>query len=92
MQITALDAPFGAEITGLDLNVPVPKEQAKRLNQALLQKIVLVIRDQNLTPKAYSKGVSVFGKPMLQHRLAFRLPECPEVSRIINREMIFNDS
>ena len=86
MQITALDAPFGAEITGLDLNVPVPKEQAKRLNQALLQKIVLVIRDQNLTPKAYSKGMSVFGKPMLQHRLAFRLPECPEVSRIINRE------
>ena len=86
MQITELDAPFGAEVTGLDLNEPVEPDTAERLNQALLDHIVLVIRDQDLDAQAYCSGMSVFGVPMLQHRLAFRLPDCPEVSRIINRE------
>lgn len=86
MQITELDAPFGAEVTGLELNEPVDADTSERLNQALLDHIVLVIRDQDLSAQAYCKGMSVFGEPMLQHRLAFRLPECPEVSRIINRE------
>ena len=86
MQITPLMAPFGAEVTGLDLNERVAPETAERLNQALLDHIVLVIRDQDLTAQGYCKGMTVFGEPMLQHRLAFRLPECPEVSRVINRE------
>ena len=86
MQITELDAPFGAEVTGLDLNEPVEPDTAERLNRALLDHIVLVIRDQDLDAQAYCSGMSVFGVPMLQHRLAFRLPDCPEVSRIINRE------
>ena len=86
MQITALDAPFGAEVFGLDLNKPIFDETAKKLNRALLDHIVLVIRDQDLDAQSYCKGISLFGEPMLQHRLAFRLPECPEVSRIINRE------
>lgn len=86
MQITALDAPFGAEVTGLDLNEPIAADMIEQLNQALLDHIVLVIRDQDLTAQAYCTGLSVLGEPMLQHRLAFRLPECPEVSRVINRE------
>lgn len=84
--ITPLEAPFGAEVSGLDLNSPVGPETAEALNAALLEHIVLVIRDQDLGAQAYRDGMSLFGEPMLQHRLAFRLPECPEVSRIINRE------
>jgi len=86
MQINPLKAPFGSEVTGLDLNQAVSPENAERLNQALLDNIVLVLRDQDLTAEGYCKGMAVFGEPMLQHRLAFRLPECPEVSRVINRE------
>ena len=86
MQIIPLNAPFGAEVTGLDLNEPVMPEDSKALNRALLDHIVLVIRDQDLTAEAYRDGMAVFGEPVLQHRLAFRLPDCPEVSRIINRE------
>ena len=86
VNITPFDAPLGAEVTGIDLNEPVAPDTAARLNQALLDHIVLVIREQNLSAEEYRKGVSIFGEPMLQHRLAFRLPECPEVSRIINRE------
>lgn len=84
--VTPLDATFGAEVTGLDLNKPVAPEIAAQLNQALLDNIVLVLRDQDLSAQAYCDGMTVFGEPMLQHRVAFRLPECPEVSRIINRE------
>ncbi len=84
--INPLKAPFGAEVTGLDLNQAVTPDIADTLNKALLEHIVLVIRDQDLSAHAYCKGMSVFGEPMLQHRLAFRLPDCPEVSRIINRE------
>ena len=47
---------------------------------------MLVIRGQDLDPIQYRDAMAQFGEPMLQHREAFRLPECPDVSRIVNRE------
>lgn len=84
--IQPLDGPFGAEVIGIDLREPQPAETVAALNRALLDHIVLVIRDQDLTAEEYRDGVSILGEPMLQHRLAFRLPDCPDVSRVINRE------
>ena len=84
--INTLDGAFGAEVVGLDLRQPIDPEIVGTLNQALLDNIVLVIRDQNLTAQEFRDGMANFGDPMLQHRAAFRLPECPDVSRIINRE------
>lgn len=84
--IQPLDGPFGAEVIGIDLRDALSAETVQALNQALVDNIVLVIRGQDLTAEEYRDGMSIFGKPMLQHRRAFRLPDCPEVSRIINRE------
>lgn len=84
--IRPLDGPFGAEVIGVDLRDNLSEETVHALNQALLDNIVLVIRDQDLSAEEFRDGVSIFGEPMLQHRLAFRLPDCPEVSRIINRD------
>ena len=86
LSICPLDAAFGAEVTGIDLAEPIGENEADALRQAFLCHIVLVIRNQDLTAKQYRDGISLFGAPMLQHRAHFRLPEVPEVSRIINRE------
>ncbi|MBT5664238.1 MAG: hypothetical protein HOJ06_02770, partial [Rhodospirillaceae bacterium] len=84
--INPLGDTFGAEVVGLDLSQPIEPAVVEELNQALLDNIVLVIRDQDLTAQEFRNGMANFGEPMLQHREAFRLPECPDVSRIINRE------
>lgn len=44
--INTLDGAFGAEVVGLDLRQPIDPEIVGTLNQALLDNIVLVIRDQ----------------------------------------------
>ncbi|MBT4490852.1 MAG: TauD/TfdA family dioxygenase [Rhodospirillaceae bacterium] len=77
---------FGAEVVGLDLRRPMKAETVATLNQALLDNIILVIRGQDLTAREFRDGIANFGAPMMQHRAHFRLPECPEVSRIVNRE------
>ena len=84
--INPLGKTFGAEVVGLDLRKPMEPEVVAAVNQALLDNLVLVIRDQDLTAQEFRDGMANFGEPMLQHREHFRLPECPDVSRIINRE------
>ncbi len=84
--INPLGDTFGAEVVGLDLRQPIEPEIIKELNQALLDNLVLVIRNQDLTAPEFRDGMANFGEPMLQHREAFRLPDCPDVSRIVNRE------
>ncbi|MBT4487981.1 MAG: TauD/TfdA family dioxygenase, partial [Rhodospirillaceae bacterium] len=84
--INQLGETFGAEVIGLDLREQVDAGVIETLNQALLDNIVLVIRGQDLTAQEFRDGMANFGEPMLQHRANFRLPECPDVSRIVNRE------
>jgi taurine dioxygenase len=84
--INSLGETFGAEVIGLDLRQPIEPEIIEDLNQALLDHVVLVIRNQDLTAQEFRDGMANFGEPMLQHRAHFRLHECPDVSRVINRE------
>lgn len=85
-EIRRLNENIGAEAIGFDLSKPLPPEQISALNQALLDNLVLVIRGQELDAIQYRDAMAQFGEPMLQHREAFRLPECPDVSRVVNRE------
>jgi len=85
-EIRPLNENIGAEAIGFDLRQPLSSEQISELHQALLDNLVLVIRGQDLDPIQYRDAMAQFGEPMLQHREAFRLPECPDVSRIVNRE------
>lgn len=86
LDIRPLDAPFGAEVIGLDLKAPMDDATKSAVNQAFLDHIALVFRDQDLTALQYRDGVSNFGEPMEQHNERFQLPETNVVSRIINRE------
>ena len=44
-----------------------------RIQAALRDRLVMVIKNQNLSPKQYVEGIKVFGDPMHQH-LAHALP------------------
>ncbi|MEX2616983.1 MAG: TauD/TfdA family dioxygenase [Alphaproteobacteria bacterium] len=85
-EIRRLNENIGAEAIGYDLGKPLSPEEIGALNQALLDNLVLVIRGQELDAVQYRDAMAQFGEPMLQHREAFRLPECPDVSRVVNRE------
>ncbi|MCP5149175.1 MAG: TauD/TfdA family dioxygenase [Ectothiorhodospiraceae bacterium] len=85
MQIRALTPRIGAEVTGIDLRAPLSPETCERLHHAFLQHIVLVVRDQVLTPQQFRDGMRNFGEPMRQHRARYNLPECPDVSIVTNQ-------
>lgn len=85
MQITRLAANIGAEVTGIDLRMPVDAETRRRLNAAVVDHVALVIRDQDFTAEQYLAAVSLFGEPMEQHFTQYALPDCPLVHEVSNR-------
>ncbi|MEQ8194430.1 MAG: TauD/TfdA family dioxygenase [Rhodospirillales bacterium] len=54
----------GAEATGVDLSKPVDDETFRRLYDALVDHVALVIRDQHFTPAELQAAVSLFGELM----------------------------
>src|SRR5687767_5385518 len=64
MKVTKLSEFIGAEVTGIDLRQPVDAETRSRLNEAVVENIALVIRDQHFTPDQFLAAVSLFGTPM----------------------------
>ena len=53
LNINPLGACIGAQVTGGDLRVPLAAPIIDQLEQACLQHIVRVIRDQQLRPQQY---------------------------------------
>ena len=85
MKVTRLSPNIGAEVTGIDLRQPVDADTRRRLNEAVVANVALVIRDQTFTPEQYLAAVSLFGEPMEQHFTQYALPECPLVCEVSNR-------
>lgn len=85
MQVTPISEKIGAEVTGIDLRNPVDESTRRRLNQAVVANVALVIRDQVFTPEQYLAAVSLFGEPMEQHFTQYALPNCPLVHEVSNR-------
>jgi taurine dioxygenase len=85
MKVTRLTPHIGAEVTGIDLRMPVDPETRRRLNAAVVENVALVIRDQDFTPEQYLAAVALFGEPMEQHFTQYALPHCPLVHEVSNR-------
>jgi alpha-ketoglutarate-dependent taurine dioxygenase len=85
LTITPLSDRIGAEVTGIDLKQPVDDQTARQLNQALVDHVAVVIRDQQLTPAEYLEAVRVFGEPMRQHYSQYNMEEFPNVGVISHR-------
>jgi taurine dioxygenase len=85
LKITKIKPQIGAEVTGIDLSKPVDAETRAQLNQAILDNVCLVFRDQNLTPQQFLDAMSLFGEPMDQDSPQFAVPGVPKLRVISNR-------
>src|SRR5271166_455986 len=58
--ITPLSSHTGAEVTGVDLTLPVDVALRERLNRAFVEHSVLVFRNQHLSPRQLLVAVQLF--------------------------------
>jgi taurine dioxygenase len=65
LQIIPTGAAVGAEVRGIDLALPIPAEVAEALRKAWSKHLVLLFRDQEMTPEQYLAAASVFGRPQV---------------------------
>lgn len=79
-----LDAPFGAEISGIDLSQPVSADASRMLRDAFDAHAVLLFRNQRLDPAGVARFARLFG-PLQRLRLLQPRPgkdpefySCPE--------------
>ncbi|MBB3196813.1 TauD/TfdA dioxygenase family protein [Roseateles terrae] len=83
-EIRPFDGPLGAEVLGLDLDLPVDAATFAQLHRAHLDHHVLVFRDQRITPAAHVAFSRRWG-PLEIHVLRnFQLPDHPEILQVSN--------
>lgn len=86
-----LTSAAGAEITGLDLSVPLSGKIVDELREVWLQHGVLFFRDQNLEPKQFLHVAEYFGEtmpyPLLKGLEGF--PDITVVSKMEHEEVNF---
>jgi len=85
VNLAPLSETFGMEATGVDLSAPVADADADALRDALRERLVLVIRDQNLTRPQYVNAMRLFGDPMRQHLSKLLDPGHPEIAVLDSR-------
>lgn len=75
VEIRRLDAPFGAELVGLDLRQPLDTATGDAVNRAFAENGVAVFRGQMFeTPDQFLAAASNLGEPMPPVTAAYRLP------------------
>jgi taurine dioxygenase len=83
-EVESFDAPLGAEILGLDLNLPLSARDFQRIHKAHLDHHLLVFRDQRITPQQQVDFSRRFGPLQIHVLRNFQLPSHPEVLIISN--------
>lgn len=82
--VRRLDAPFGAEILGLDLARPLHADDFARIHAAHLAHHVLVFRGQRITPAQQVDFSRRFGPLQIHVQKKFQLAGHPEVLIVSN--------
>jgi len=85
MKITKVKEHIGAIVTGIDLRKPVDAATRKRLNDAVVDNVVLVIRGQNFTPAQYQAAAEMFGELMEDQNRRYLVDDFPMISVLSNR-------
>jgi len=76
---------MASAISGLNLNAPLEPTTQAMLRAALLDTLVLCIRDQDLRPVAFRDAMTIFGTPQVRAQLA-QHPDCREVNIISSED------
>ena len=84
LTIKPLDAPIGAEVTGVNLAHPLDAGVADEIRTALCEHAVFVFPDQELSPEAQVWLTRQLGEPEVHVLSDFTLPGRPEVFIVSN--------
>ncbi len=84
VQVQAFEAPLGAEVAGVDLSAPLPKESVDELREALFKHGVLVLRGQSLTPEQFDRVAGYFGRPQPHIVSQLRMSGFPSILLLSN--------
>jgi taurine dioxygenase len=85
LEIRKIKEHIGAEATGIDLRKPIDEATRKRLYDALVDNVVLVIRGQEFTAAEYQAAASLFGELMEDQNRRYLVDGLPLVSVLSNR-------
>src|ERR1700730_11983650 len=72
-------------VEGFDLNQPLDAAAREALRNTLLKKLVLCIRDQELTPRTYLEAMRTFGEPLIRDQVT-QHAEVPEINIISSEQ------
>ena len=86
MEIRPLSSHTGAEVLGIDLTQPVSASDRAAMNRAFVERSVLVIRDQTLTPPQVAEAVGLFGTIFPQQNTKFAIADCPQIHYVSNQD------
>ena len=75
----------GAEVSGVDLSLPIDPAVREELTNALASHLALVFHDQDLTPARYLTAASIFGPPMRQHYSQHNMTDFPDIGLVWHR-------
>ncbi|MEE8516655.1 MAG: TauD/TfdA family dioxygenase [Alphaproteobacteria bacterium] len=87
MTVTPISDALGAEVAGLDLAGEVPDATIAAIRDALAEHLVLVFRDQKLSPPHQIAFTRRFGDPVRRISGDFLHPEYPDVLVLSNRKV-----
>src|SRR4030095_5005662 len=73
---------LGAEIEGVDAAQPLGSEVVTEVRYALLDHLVVFLRNQSLTPQQQVAFARAFGEPIEYPQLK-GLPECPLITPVV---------
>ena len=86
MKIAPLSDALGAEVTGIDLRKPVSAADQVAMDDAFAEHLVLVVRDQDLTPAEYVAATKLFGEPTHQYFSDMIMEGQPEIIVLDSRD------
>jgi alpha-ketoglutarate-dependent taurine dioxygenase len=73
---------LGVEVSGIDLAEPVEAEIGAALAEALAAHLVLVFRNQSLTPEQYLQAATIFGPPLRRNHAQHPMPGYPDIGLV----------
>jgi taurine dioxygenase len=85
LSFTELGRHTGVAAEGIDLNQPLGEDTRAALRKALLDKLVLCIRGQQLTPKSYLAAMQGFGTPVVKPQVT-QLADFPAINVLSPQE------
>ena len=85
LTVTPIAGALGAEIGGVDLNGTMDAATVKAMREALLQHLVIFIRDQDLTPERFLAFAKLFGTPV-RYPFVRGIENYPEIIEVAKLE------